>query len=295
MIPEPASYFQKVADNCSQKTLPPGETCDLRISFAPPSAGVFYSRLAISSNDPDHEKMNIPVTGATGTAPAILLPSPADGTRFDSCSLVKTYQPSFVWEPDGLFHKYTLLFSLSSSASASPLAKAQIPGFQHRWVPGRALWKKILKASWNNGSPLDVYWKVIGNGYDGTLTESPAKTFRIGDPLSPVVRFPEDGSILQSDPLPSFGFDLSCNLTFRLEFSPFQDFLNSSKIAGFRFAAQDPNITNLLNPVLKYSQWTKVKKLLGLEGYFRVRAWDGLKRETVSEVRAVIIEDDEPI
>jgi hypothetical protein len=294
IITDPTSYFQKVTDNCSQKILPPGESCDLRIRFTPLSRGVFFSRLAIPSNDPDNEKINIPITGTAEMDKSISLQSPAEGTLFDSCSLVTAYQPSFTWDPNGLFYKYTLLFSLSSSDFAPPLARAEILGSQNRWIPSRALWKKILKASWNNGSPVDVYWKVIGKGYDSTLTESTTKKFRIGDPLSSVVRFPEEGSILQSNTPPSFSFDSSCNLTFRLEFSPYNEFLNSRKITGFRFAAQDPNTTNLLSPILNHSQWTSVKRLLGLEGYFRVKAWDGLNRQTVSEVRAFAIKDDEP-
>ncbi len=39
------------------------------------------------------------------------------------------------------------------------------------------------------------------------------------------------------------------------------------------------------------SQWSSVKTLVGTEtGYFRIRAWDGISRESVSEVRAFTIQ-----
>ena len=40
-----------------------------------------------------------------------------------------------------------------------------------------------------------------------------------------------------------------------------------------------------------FSQWTTVKKLVKRKtGYFRIREWDELRRETVSEVRSFTIE-----
>jgi len=37
--------------------------------------------------------------------------------------------------------------------------------------------------------------------------------------------------------------------------------------------------------------WTAVKKLIGTgQGYFRIKAWDGIKREEISELRSFMIQ-----
>ncbi len=53
----------------------------------------------------------------------------------------------------------------------------------------------------------------------------------------------------------------------------------------------DPYVETALHKTLTSSQWSSVKKLVGTGmGYFRIRAWDPLTRETISEVRSFTIE-----
>jgi len=41
---------------------------------------------------------------------------------------------------------------------------------------------------------------------------------------------------------------------------------------------------------LSLGQWTTVKRLVGKEtGYFRIKVWDGINRETVSETRMFLV------
>jgi hypothetical protein len=58
----------------------------------------------------------------------------------------------------------------------------------------------------------------------------------------------------------------------------------------FTYSTKDPNAETALNKTLTSSQWTAVKKLVGIAGYFRIRAWDGINRETVSEVRTFTVQ-----
>jgi len=70
-----------------------------------------------------------------------------------------------------------------------------------------------------------------------------------------------------------------------------QNDFDSSETKGFSYSVKDPNVETTLQKTLTSSQWNGVKSLVGEgTGYFRVRAWDGLKRETVSEVRSFTID-----
>ena len=54
---------------------------------------------------------------------------------------------------------------------------------------------------------------------------------------------------------------------------------------------KDPNVESTLQKTLTSGKWNGIKNLVGDgTGYFRARAWDGLKRETVSEVRSFTID-----
>ncbi len=96
--------------------------------------------------------------------------------------------------------------------------------------------------------------------------------------------------MLASEAFPTFVFDTKCNTKFKLEISSQDDF-DSSKTKGFSYTVKDPNVDMTLQKTLTSSQWNGVKNLVGEgAGYFRIRAWDGLKRETVSEVRSFTID-----
>jgi hypothetical protein len=69
------------------------------------------------------------------------------------------------------------------------------------------------------------------------------------------------------------------------------DFTSSTKIKSFNYTIKDPNAETTLNKTLPSFQWNAVKKLIGAEqGHFRIKAWDGINRETVSEIRMFTIQ-----
>jgi hypothetical protein len=69
------------------------------------------------------------------------------------------------------------------------------------------------------------------------------------------------------------------------------DFSISTKVKGFNFTVSNPNLVVSLQKTLSSFQWKGVKTLVGGgTGYFRIKAWDGLSRPTVSEVRSFTIQ-----
>jgi hypothetical protein len=74
-----------------------------------------------------------------------------------------------------------------------------------------------------------------------------------------------------------------------LEFSSLIDFSDPDQVEGFFSSRKDPNADPVKDQTLSWDQWTVVKKRLGPQGYFRIRAWDAINRETVSEIRPIQI------
>ena len=60
-------------------------------------------------------------------------------------------------------------------------------------------------------------------------------------------------------------------------------------IAGWVNVLMEVGVCLCMPHELSLGQWTTVKKLVGT-GYFRIRAWDGLNRESVSEVRSFTVQ-----
>jgi hypothetical protein len=148
-----------------------------------------------------------------------------------------------------------------------------------------------MKASNNNGSPRAIYWKVVGTKADKTIVESEVRSFSIGAPQLVNVNAPLEGAILDSATLPTFDFDTNCNTKFKLEISSLSDFSVSTKIKAFNFTVSNPNLVSSLQKTLSSFQWNGVKTLVGTgTGYFRIKAWDGLSRPTVSETRTFTIQ-----
>jgi hypothetical protein len=84
-------------------------------------------------------------------------------------------------------------------------------------------------------------------------------------------------------PPPTFDFNTTCNVKFKLEISSVFDFSDPKKIESFNYTTRDPNIEQKLVKTLSFYQWNAVKKLVGREmGLFRIKAWDAMNRETVS-------------
>jgi hypothetical protein len=216
---------------------------------------------------------------------------PETGTIFQACSLIKSALPQFQWEVTEAFSKYTLLFMAPSTGVETPFLKATVQGSKESWIPSLNTWKKILTSSHNNGSPQVIYWKIVGQKSDKTSVVSEVRNFRVGIPQAVTIQSPLNGALLPASDPPVFDFNTNCNVKFKLEISSLNDFSNSSMIKSFNFTSKDPNTETALHKTISSSQWSSVKKLVGTgTGYCRIRAWDGLNRETISEVRSFTIQ-----
>jgi len=221
----------------------------------------------------------------------IWLTYPALDSIYDSCTLIATHQPTFQWTTTGTFSKYSLLYSIYSTDFSKPVGKGSIPGTGNSWTTPSGTWKKVLTSSYNSGSIQDIYWRVVGTKSDKTTVQSEVSRFQIGTAQAVTINSPLDQAVLSAGTLPAFDFNSECNVKFTLEFSTVSGFGDPSKIKGFKFTAKDPNIETSLQKPLTASQWTGVKKLVGTgTGYFRIKAWDILKREAVSEERSFTIQ-----
>jgi hypothetical protein len=219
---------------------------------------------------------------------------PSNETAFSCCSLAANYQPSFGWASNWKFPQYTILLSTSAedfTTQGGLITKATLPGTADHWVPTATFWKTILTSSYNKGSLQDIYWKVIGTKADKKTVESPVRSFGIGDPQKVKIVAPSNNAVLPSGVLPSFEFNSNCNIKFTLEMSPLGDFTVPIKIKSFIFTIKDPNVEAVVIRMLTSLQWNSVKQLVGKEkGYFRIKAWDGINRETISEARSFTIQ-----
>jgi YD repeat-containing protein len=224
----------------------------------------------------------------------IALQSPLDNAAFNSCSLIAKYQSSFTWTANWTFAQYTIRFSISPTDFATQgvlITKVALSGTSSSWTPTISLWKTIMIRSNNKGNIRDIYWKVIGTRADKKTVESEVRSFRIGDRQEVMIDAPADGAILPSDTLPTFNFNSSCNVKFRLEFSPMETFSVPTKIEAYIFTISNPNVETSLQKTLTKLQWNAVRTLVGKKtGYFRIKAHDGINRETISEVRSFTIQ-----
>lgn len=219
---------------------------------------------------------------------------PRDNTVFSGCSIINGYQTTFAWVGlNGPFKSFTIYFSTSPvdfATKGSLIAKAKVAGTRTTWIPSMRIWKKILVASYNGGSYTPIYWKVVGQRADKSTEESGVREFILGSPDPPDISQPRDGALLPASVPPAFEFWANCNTKFRLEFSPLLDFGDPKRIMNINWKLKDPNAYPVLNRALSSRQWAAVRKLISSNpGYFRMRAWDALKRETISETRSFSI------
>jgi hypothetical protein len=265
--------------------------------------GLFYY-----AGDPGYPEDSDPVTvenglilfeaglGWVANPYLITLHSPSDETIFSSCSFISGYQPTFSWTAVGTYSGFKILFSASSTDFTTlgiKVAAGSVMGTSNSWKPSSLNWKTIMKSSNNNGSIRPIYWKVIGARSDRTTVESEVRSFSIGGPEAQVVTInaPLDDAILDPATPPTFDFDTNCNTRFKLEISSLSDFSVLTKTRGFNFMTSNPNLLLSLQKTLSSFQWSAVKRLIGAQiGYFRIKAWDGLNRETVSEIRTFTIQ-----
>jgi hypothetical protein len=135
----------------------------------------------------------------------------------------------------------------------------------------------------------NIYWKVVGTRPDRTTLESEVWEFRIGSPQPVTINAPPAGPLPGSTP-PIFDFNTRCNVKFKLEISSLDTFSDLKKIKSFNYSTRDPNVDQRLIKTLSSFQWSSVKKMVGEgAGYFRIRAWDGINRESTSETRSFTI------
>jgi hypothetical protein len=222
---------------------------------------------------------------------SVTLNSPADGAVFSSCFLIAGYQPSFSWTANGTFKTFSILFSTSPTNFKTPIVKVDISGVKNGWIPPILTWKTIMGSSNHNGTIRDIYWKIVGTKPNGGKIKSGVRGLRIDLPQGIMIQSPIDGDVLPSGTPPTFVFDTDCNKKFRLEISPFADFSKPLKIIGFVYTVKDPNIETTLQKTLSAVQWSAVESLIGTKtGYFRIKAWDGIRRRTISEKRSFTVQ-----
>jgi len=234
----------------------------------------------------------LPVNIASAGLASISSQSPPDGAAFNSSSLLNKYQPSFSWTPTGMFKKYMILFSTSPTdfkAKGIAVTQASIPSEKTSFTPGITKWKKIMRSSYNNGYFQNIYWKIAGENQDGAVYDTEVRSIRIEVPLAVTILAPQNGAIFSAPP--TFEFNSNGNTKFKLEISSESGFDDPKKISKFTFTTKDPNLEQVVVRTLTSSQWTAVKKLVGTAtGYFRISAQDGIKRESVPDVRSFTVQ-----
>jgi uncharacterized protein (DUF362 family) len=246
-------------------------------------------------NDPDQgilvgqvtkdEQEMVAYTASAGPPATISLESPPSDSVFGSGFLIKTYPPSFQFATTGNFLKFKILFSLDPLDFTDPVARANMASSSNQWTPSIRLWKRIMGLSDNHGSVRSIYWRILGIKSDRTVVESEARSIQIDDPLAPSVLSPVDGDVLSSTVPPTISFRCNSNITFQLQFSSSSDIGNPFKIGRISPTGRDPNtVTDIQRPLTPF-QWAAVKKRVGEgTGYLRIKASDGINRETLSEV-----------
>jgi hypothetical protein len=232
-----------------------------------------------------------PVNISSGNS-SITSESPSDGATFSSSTLFNNHQPSFSWAPAGIFKKYTILFSTSPTdftTTGVSITKASIPASKTSYPPAITKWKKIMSTSYNKGNTRDIYWKIAGENQDGTVYDTEVRRFRTAASQAITINAPQNGAIFSAPP--TLEFSSNGNSKFSLEISSQPGFDDSKKIKKFTFTTKDPNTEQVVLRTLTSSQWTAVRNLVGTAtGYFRIRAWDVIKRQTVSEVRLFTVQ-----
>jgi predicted outer membrane repeat protein len=219
--------------------------------------------------------------------------APSSETIYKASTLINKYQPSFQWGNDGTYKSFTIYFSISPTDFSSKgilIAKVNVKGTLNTYTPSLGTWKKIMTASNNAGTIRDIYWKVVGIKQDKSTVDGSVRHFRIDEPLPGVAESSGDEYVFRSGTPPTFTFGADSNVKLQLEISSVSDFSDSKKIKKFIYTDRDPNVASSFQKTLSLGQWKSIIKLIGAgTGYFRVRAWDGIKRETVSEASPFII------
>jgi hypothetical protein len=287
----PIQYFFDWGDETNSGWLPVGETTASKFWV---DSGTYDVRVRARCSNHDFILSTWSEALSVDIVPIqIDLQFPSNEAAFNCCSLVVNCQPSFGWASNWAFPQYTIPLSTSPTdfTTQGVLITNVAVGKNQNWTPPTTLWKDILMSSHNKGNIRDIYWKVIGTKADRKRVETEVRSFGIENPQKVTIVAPSNNATLPSGVLPTFEFNSNCNTKFTLEISPLSDFSVPIKIKSFIFTIKDPNVEAVVKRALTSVQWTSVKQLVGKEkGYFRLKAWDSINRETVSDIRSFIIQ-----
>jgi hypothetical protein len=285
-------YLFNWGDGTDSGWLPVG-TSSAKKAWVSPGAYQVTAQARCSSHSSVMSAVSSPLSINLVSA-AIALQSPTDGDTFNSSTLINGYQPTFSWTPTGIYTGFKILFSTSPTdftTTGIKVAAGSVRSTSNSWKPSSWNWKTIMKSSNNGGSIRPIYWKVVGTKADRTTVESAVRSLRIASPQAVTINAPLNGAILDPAILPTFDFDMNGNTKFTLQISSLGDFSVSTKVKAFNFTVSNPNLVLSLQKTLSSFQWNGVKTLIGTgTGYFRIKAWDGLSRPTISEVRTFSIQ-----
>jgi C1A family cysteine protease len=285
----PIQYFFDWGDGTNSGWLPVGQ-----ISTSKTWSSVGTYSVKVQARCSTHTSAISAWSGTRDANIELGLQSPSDAVVFNSAFLITNYQPTFTWTVTGTYSGFKILFSTSPADFTTrgiKVAAGGATGTSNSWRPSSSNWKKIMKSSNNNGSIRPIYWKIVGTKADKTIVESGIRSFTIGTPQTVTINAPLDGAILDSVTLPAFEVNTTSNRKFRLEISSLSDFSILKDVKGVNVTVSDPNLFSSFQKTLSSSQWNGVKQLIGTgTGYFRIKAWDGLSRLTISDVRTFTIQ-----
>jgi hypothetical protein len=218
------------------------------------------------------------VTQDGAIASPITLTSPSDQSSFDACSLYS--RPTFAWNATGSFKSYEIQFS-SSDAFDSISAKVKTSATEVQI--SSSTWKKVLLIAGVNGG--SVYWKVIGTNEDKIKATSNVCSLLIEG--ADEVENPQISSTSKGS-LPTLFWVNECNMKFKVWFGNDNQF---SKKKSFSFSLK--SLSETFTKGLTSSQWSSIRKLVGDAAgetiYWYVESWDGLKRNSKTDVLSFVL------
>jgi hypothetical protein len=240
---------------------------------------------SVSANaSPSSRTGSLTIAGETftvtqdGSVYAIILTSPSDQTSSDACSFPSL--PTFAWNPTESFKRYEIQFS-SSDDFNSISVKVKTSATQVQL--SSSTWKKILLIPGVTGGT--VYWKVIGTREDKTRATSNVCSLLVEGAHE--VENPQISPTSKSL-WPNLSWENHCNIKFKVWFGNDSQF---SKKKSFSFNFKNPSET--FSRALTSSQWSSIRKLVGDAAgesiYWNVESWDGLKRNSKTDVMSFVL------
>ncbi len=221
--------------------------------------------------------------GPNVRAQAQILPlSPSEGSIFEACDL---YSPPLIeWETGQTYKSLEIQFFVQSSPKT---VKVNVPSPAGKMLQlTLAVWKRVFLLPGSTGGT--VSWKLIGTRFGPTKEQSSPLSFQIGAP-QPV----QDAMISPTNwSLPTVTWKTSCHSKFRVWFGIDAAFTKSNKLSFT--GSVSPQGGGSFTRQLTSNQWKAIRNLVGDRSgetiYWFVEAWDGINRETVSEVKLFTVQ-----